>query len=539
MRTSILLLLLFQFNQLFCQQSLIEGIVCSSTRECIHPDRPGCDSEKIEIRFQGFKDLNYSWEISNDGGEPNCRNTFIGMTIKKNDHVILSKIAQNSHGTAINGDIENIEQIQCLTSQDKVEFIFAGTGSYSLRYWKSSAGVESNDESLVIKYFNQSAADNELQEVANKVIADGSESTIIEIESTSNILSIIPSTDNDFEQTGSFEFLYSDSNKKYFKFQHPVYVNLESGQLYKSVKYHINIESETCIEVSEFELEIYRTPVILIHGWISSSNTFISLEDYLIESNQYANTFIHNYDYSQFSDDFVLLYLNQLNSQIDYIISNLIQEGFSLAKADIIGHSMGGLYIRAYVQHSREYREKISRIITINTPHKGSEWADCLVDEAGLPKVPKYFYNHPITQTWLFNTSAVHSMRTDSRFIRRLISSRGNCAGIYKHAIGSLAGINNDQLSLVDRKYETWYSFTNERKLMERLNEFSTNCLTTTKSDLIVSSSSQSGGLNRNFVTFFKDLNHNEVHQNLAVHQRIIYLLGEDKNLSFTKSPYK
>ena len=49
-------------------------------------------------------------------------------------------------------------------------------------------------------------------------------------------------------------------------------------------------------------------------------------------------------------------------------------------KVDIVAHSMGGLVVRSFCEKEKEFcKESIRKLITIDTPHQGSELADLLL----------------------------------------------------------------------------------------------------------------------------------------------------------------
>ena len=53
----------------------------------------------------------------------------------------------------------------------------------------------------------------------------------------------------------------------------------------------------------------------------------------------------------------------------------LIKIGYKVKKIDIVGHSMGGNLIRLYLQ-SDDYKFDIHKLITLNTPHSGTQLAN-------------------------------------------------------------------------------------------------------------------------------------------------------------------
>ena len=58
--------------------------------------------------------------------------------------------------------------------------------------------------------------------------------------------------------------------------------------------------------------------------------------------------------------------------------------GGSFAKISFIGHSLGGLIIRAGLIHLEDYSEKFNTFFTFSTPHLGFMYHSSKVVDAGL-----------------------------------------------------------------------------------------------------------------------------------------------------------
>ncbi|MFI3248416.1 MAG: hypothetical protein R3Y39_04730, partial [Rikenellaceae bacterium] len=71
--------------------------------------------------------------------------------------------------------------------------------------------------------------------------------------------------------------------------------------------------------------------------------------------------------------------LNVIPEAIEQTRSTLYDLGYVNEKFTIVGHSMGGILTRLYIQNESEeypYNDDILKIITIDTPHSGSQLAD-------------------------------------------------------------------------------------------------------------------------------------------------------------------
>jgi len=151
-------------------------------------------------------------------------------------------------------------------------------------------------------------------------------------------------------------------------------------------------------------------PVIFIHGIGSSSDTWIPYRDYLINNGLWTFGGLPVYDQTtktvsincptdlnvectgnagdfyalNFSDNQRLSFDVQ-GGELGAIIQAVLEANPGKTKVLLIGHSMGGLAAREYLQGlAREpdaaattaYREDVAKLITIGTPHQGSFWAE-------------------------------------------------------------------------------------------------------------------------------------------------------------------
>ncbi len=152
-------------------------------------------------------------------------------------------------------------------------------------------------------------------------------------------------------------------------------------------------------------------PVIFIHGLASSADTWVPYRDYLINNGGWTfggiptyNPDTKNVDIScpgpnqpaactGNSGDFYTLNfshnqelsLGAQGGELAAIIQAVLDENPEATKVLLVGHSMGGLAAREYLQGlAREsdsattipYRDDVAKLITIGTPHRGSFWAD-------------------------------------------------------------------------------------------------------------------------------------------------------------------
>jgi pimeloyl-ACP methyl ester carboxylesterase len=110
------------------------------------------------------------------------------------------------------------------------------------------------------------------------------------------------------------------------------------------------------------DVEAAGTPIILIHGVIDNRSIFTLLRRSL-RGRGFGRTYALNY--SPFTDDIAVV-AKRLGSLIDDVCE---QTGYE--RVHIIGHSMGGLVARYYVQKLGGDRH-VHTVCTLGTPHCGT-----------------------------------------------------------------------------------------------------------------------------------------------------------------------
>lgn len=153
-----------------------------------------------------------------------------------------------------------------------------------------------------------------------------------------------------------------------------------------------------------------RYPVIFIHGLGSSADTWIPYRDYLINNGLwvFGGTPVYSQTTKAVSIDCPLdlnvkctgnagdfyalnfsenqrLSFDTQGGELAAVINAVLEANPDKKKVLLVGHSMGGLAAREYLQGlAREssvattiaYRGDVAKLITIGTPHQGSFWAE-------------------------------------------------------------------------------------------------------------------------------------------------------------------
>ncbi len=131
--------------------------------------------------------------------------------------------------------------------------------------------------------------------------------------------------------------------------------------------------------VLDIPVKIVLPPVLMVHGLWSAGKTWDDMKTYLLSNGIYAykpyEILTPSYAGAReftFNRAFIAGYIDQLIEQCG-------NNHFSAGKVDIVGHSMGGILSRLYLQEgdgAGPYKNDIHKLVTINTPHSGSPLAN-------------------------------------------------------------------------------------------------------------------------------------------------------------------
>lgn len=134
-------------------------------------------------------------------------------------------------------------------------------------------------------------------------------------------------------------------------------------------------------------IKIIRAPLILIHGLNDKGYNpkkpdsydgcwtllYRSLTKY---TNLYEDFNIKRMDYSPTNSSSFDTNASLIKYEIKNMQRQTKQHGFISTKCDLVGHSMGGILSRIHVQRFGD--EFVNKLITVNTPHSGSEVGDAV-----------------------------------------------------------------------------------------------------------------------------------------------------------------
>ena len=294
--------------------------------------------------------------------------------------------------------------------------------------------TEVKHDQYTVKYFDK---DDPTREIGGAA-ADGASRVMIQISGLENTVSI-----NDVAITVSGAndgYLENDKqiNNGIFTqtyhapkdFVRENYVtDLTAGQ--RAIDLEIRVRNALITHNSLF---LFKPPVVLIHGMFSSAEmwTKSGFMDYLY-SNYGPRIYAVNYD----SDTYFMNNVSAIKSQLHGSIKNARDYGYEfqivVKKTDVISHSMGGNLTNLYIV-SGMYNDNIHRLITIDTPHSGSNLANLiynLYQESG-PLSELLFDQIDVVGWWYLDKSisagAVRDLQIGSKVMTDLIVALRNPA---------------------------------------------------------------------------------------------------------------
>jgi len=115
-----------------------------------------------------------------------------------------------------------------------------------------------------------------------------------------------------------------------------------------------------------------QPPVILVHGWCGSRESFGMMGQFLLEDLNVPKVGTFNYDDTSSIPDSERGDIQQLASRLAQYISDQMAE-LGVGEVDVVAHSMGGLIARAWMVGMTDvpYANQIRRLVLAGTPNFG------------------------------------------------------------------------------------------------------------------------------------------------------------------------
>lgn len=300
--------------------------------------------------------------------------------------------------------------------------------------------------------------------------------------------------------------------KTYYTYTYvaPPTMPAEGGAASQSVVLSVEITGKTGTPLKcDVPVALIRPPVLMIHGLNSSAETFNPMKSALEQSGAFLDIALKAADYSATSLDSYKTNQTVVPDGILELKKRYVDAGYAVEKVSLIGHSMGGLLSRIYLQGDA-YRGDIFQLICIDTPHSGSQLADLALDLSE---------RYPASIFSIFgNLGAIVDLSVASDATASLNGASLNARKVPSHNITATIATADAVPELIGQKE---YVVALLAFVAQRI----TGNLYQEPSDLVVPFSSQLARLSESTSSRFEDQWHCSVHTTQAAADRVLELL--------------
>ena len=280
--------------------------------------------------------------------------------------------------------------------------------------------------------------------------------------------------------------------------------------------------------------EFYRSPVLLCKAGYEIENYPSMYSDYQVVNEPYVKT-----NMAAFKTN-----VRVAGDRIWNAINKYQSHGIVAKKADLVGHSMGGVLSRLHVQYAIGGTENVHKVITVNTPHSGSPLGDIAgplvsgvdndlngeIDKINNLKnfdsiIDEFFgWDSRVKEVDNIDLQAVSDLGVNSDATDNYLnknSALDKMNNIPVHAIVTdVTGLSASDIEYLSGEDEMWLGLV---RIAEKLG---LKYMWEDDTDLIVSVQSQKGGLESPFFSTIHDQWHCGSTRNENVQKRLIELLN-------------
>ncbi|GHW02247.1 hypothetical protein AGMMS50249_0330 [candidate division SR1 bacterium] len=237
----------------------------------------------------------------------------------------------------------------------------------------------------------------------------------------------------------------------YIKYTAPPDFGSEKLNSERSITFEVIIGTDTVKK----EIKLIRPPVLLLHGKGDSKSRWTTFETELKNSGKYKSNFTHHvyaHDYSitretSFKDNTEKFFV--VKNALEIIKESLAQQNCIAEKIDIIAHSMGGVLVRCYDQ-SEYYSDDIHKVITLSTPHSGSQGSNLLWSLNETPEGKLLTENAKKFDKGDYLSDATENLQVNSKAILEYLNGANNLAKQHNIPCFAIATMILPQKSLND-----------------------------------------------------------------------------------------
>ncbi len=307
-------------------------------------------------------------------------------------------------------------------------------------YWFGIYTIDTNHLFLGTNFLASSSPIGCVWSEPVKICADGSDVTVVKFVNQLNI----PNADIRFrtlsdqgmqnpDKYGEFpltKYTYH-GDTVVARYVHPKYITPSNGFNYVSDSILIGVVNTTGGLFGKFPIRIYRAPVVFVHGLYGDESTFNVMKNRFLNekiypktSNSNSSPLLYQIDYKGTNSSSFITNRKQVNNGINIVLKHAREQKFSAGKVILIGHSMGGILGRLYLQNSWpevKYRNDIAKMITLNTPHYGTQFANWSIDNLTIYDVIQSIITGNYDE-YPYAPAAIYDLRVNSYPIRNKIN---------------------------------------------------------------------------------------------------------------------
>lgn len=270
-----------------------------------------------------------------------------------------------------------------------------------------------------------------------------------------------------------------------------------------------------CYTEKKVDIIIYRVPVLFVHGLNSKQASWDKMRTY-IKKKGYSDALLHCVDYEGSHNDSFEYNKNVVGDKANDVISELLdRHRIVCKKVDVVGHSMGGLLTKKYIQNNGG--GMFHKIITINTPHGGSQFGDFMIDKRVqfVRDIKDLIVEKKVLGKTMRYSQTPHPI--NRRFLRELYNNFAPSKTDINHGAVADLSVENNAIKIIDNnrtrdvKCHAIVTSSNSEWLLNQFFSafeyanfpaFRNELFRNESCDLIVSRPSQEGGLLGNQTTF-------------------------------------
>jgi pimeloyl-ACP methyl ester carboxylesterase len=391
-----------------------------------------------------------------------------------------------------------------------------------------------------------------------RVAADGSKATLFKwIGKDPNKMKVVIKEGNTPDDFGSLAVLYRGIDSLVVQYKHPEFLSepyLSAGR--REVTFQLFDTTVAPAKLAiEVKMQIVPPPVLCLHGIWSSGEAHSLIKQYLVDNANYRKFMISNPDYPNdiyFSNNKFVA-----RDEISKLLLQCADNNMSAGKVDVVGHSMGGILSRIFLQ-SNEYDNTFHKLITMNTPHSGSQIADLVRTSPALALIVNGILGNNT------DNGALEDLRVTKDGIRVLLNGPANLnrnkvpvhaitsrytdlqtfelianvtltVASYVPALGRVAAVAKRLLATL--KYVAYAGTTCNTS--ESVHNCLKNKIFEDDNDLAVALISQRGGLPSSATSYYDNISHNSILDKPEVFTKLATLLkNKTTDGNFTDAGY-